>query len=112
MQENIVSAPELAEQGKQKIEWVKRNMPILQQIEGDFREQQYFRGLRVLVCIHLEAKTAYLAQVFASGGAEVAVTGSNQHSTKDDIVAALAADGLHVYARYGATQKEMRQYMN
>ena len=112
IQENIVSAPELAEQGKQKIEWVKRNMPILQQIDNDFREQQYFRGLRVLICIHLEAKTAYLAQVFASGGAEVAVTGSNPHSTKDDIVAALAADGLHVYARYGATQKEMRQYMN
>jgi len=36
-------------------------MPILQQIEDDFREQQYFKGLRVLVCIHLEAKTAYLA---------------------------------------------------
>jgi len=42
MQNNIVAAPELAEQGKQKIEWVKRNMPILQQIEDDFREQQYF----------------------------------------------------------------------
>ena len=112
MQNNIVAAPELAKQGKQKIEWVKRNMPILQQIEDDFREQQYFRGLRVLVCIHLEAKTAYLAQVFAAGGAEVAVTGSNPHSTKDDVVAALAEDGLHVYARYDATSKEMHQYMN
>ena len=112
MQKNIVAAPQLAEEGKQKIEWVKRNMPILQQIETNFLEQQYFRGLRVLVCIHLEAKTAYLAQVFASGGAEVAVTGSNPHSTKDDVVAALAAEGLHVYARYGATPEEMRQYMN
>jgi len=63
MHENIVAAPQLAEQGKQKIEWVKRYMPILRQIENDFREQQYFSGLRVLVCIHLEAKTAYLAQV-------------------------------------------------
>ena len=112
MQNNIVAAPQLAEQGKQKIEWVKRNMPILQQIEDDFREQQYFKGLRVLVCIHLEAKTAYLAQIFAAGGAEVAVTGSNPHSTKDDVVAALAEDGLHLYARYGATPKEMQQYMN
>ena len=112
MQNNIVAAPQLAEQGKQKIEWVKRNMPILQQIEDDFREQQYFKGLRVLVCIHLEAKTAYLAQIFAAGGAEVAVTGSNPHSTKDDVVAALAEDGLHVYARYGATPEEMQQYMN
>ncbi|HIB17299.1 MAG TPA: adenosylhomocysteinase, partial [Candidatus Lambdaproteobacteria bacterium] len=112
MQKNIVAEPQLAGQGKQKIEWVKRNMPILRQIEDDFRKHQYFSGLRVLVCIHLEAKTAYLAQVFAAGGAEVAVTGSNPHSTKDDVVAALAEEGMHVYARYGATPEEMRQYMN
>ncbi|MBC8258369.1 MAG: adenosylhomocysteinase [SAR324 cluster bacterium] len=112
MQNNIVAAPQLAAEGKQKIEWVKRNMPILQQIEADFHREKYFAGLRILVCIHLEAKTAYLAQVFAAGGAEVAVTGSNPHSTKDDVVAALAADGLHVYARYGATPEEMQQYMN
>ena len=112
MQKNIVAEPQLAGQGKQKIEWVKRNMPILRQIEDDFRKHQYFSGLRVLVCIHLEAKTAYLAQVFATGGAEVAVTGSNPHSTKDDVVAALAEEGIHVYARYGATPEEMRRYMN
>ena len=46
MHKNIVAAPQLAEHGKQKIEWVKRNMPILQQIEDDFREKQYFSGLR------------------------------------------------------------------
>ena len=112
MQKNIVAKPKLAKQGKQKIEWVKRNMPILRQIEEDFRKHQYFRGFRVLVCIHLEAKTAYLAKVLTSGGAEVAVTGSNPHSTKDDVVAALAEDGLHVYARYGATPEEMQHYMN
>ena len=83
MHDNIVASPQLSGQGNQKIEWVKRNMPILQQIEVDFREQQYFQGTRVLVCIHLEAKTAYLANVLASGGAEVAVAGSNPHSTKD-----------------------------
>ena len=108
MQKNIVAKPQLAKQGKQKIEWVKRNMPILRQIEDDFRKQQYFRGFRVLVCIHLEAKTAYLAKVLASGGAEVAVTGSNPHSTKDDVVAALAEEGFYVYARYGATPEEMQ----
>ena len=80
MQKNIVAKPQLAGQGKQKIEWVKRNMPILRQIEDDFRKHQYFSGLRILVCIHLEAKTAYLAQVSAAGGAEVAVTGSHPRS--------------------------------
>jgi len=49
MQKNIVAEPQLAGQGKQKIEWVKRNMPILRQIEDDFRKHQYFSGLRVLV---------------------------------------------------------------
>ena len=112
MQKNIVAKPQLAKQGKQKIEWVKRNMPILRQIEVDFCKKQYFQGFRVLVCIHLEAKTAYLAQVLASGGALVAVVGSNSHSTKDDIVAALDDEGLHVYARYGATPEEMKHYMN
>ena len=56
MHDNVVASPQLSGQGKQKIEWVKRNMPILQQIEVDFREQQYFQGTRILVCIHLEAK--------------------------------------------------------
>ena len=112
MQKNIVAKPQLAKQGKQKIEWVKRNMPILRQIEDDFCKQQYLQGFRVLVCIHLEAKTAYLAKVLASGGALVSVVGSNSHSTKDDIVAALADEGLHVYARYGATPEEMKHYMN
>ena len=112
MHDNVVASPQLSGQGKQKIEWVKRNMPILQQIEVDFREQQYFQGTRVLVCIHLEAKTAYLAQLLAAGGAEVAVTGSNSHSTKDDVVAALVDEGLHVFARYGATPEEMHQFMN
>lgn len=48
MQKNIVAELQLAGQGKQKIEWVKRNMPILRQIEDDFRKHQYFSGLRVL----------------------------------------------------------------
>src|SRR5690606_400425 len=70
-----------------------------------------FAGKRIAVSIHLEAKTAYLALVLRAGGAEVAVAGSNPESTKDDVVAALAAEGLYVYARHGATPDEMRRYM-
>ena len=86
-----------------KIEWVKRNMPILRQLEKEFCEEQPFAGKRALVCVHLEAKTAFLALTLRSGGATVAVTGSNPESTKDDVVAALAQEGLHVYARRGAS---------
>ena len=112
MHPNIVASPEKAAQGKQKINWVRRNMPILRQLESEFRQQQPFAGKRVLVCVHLEAKTAYLALVMAAGGATVAVTGSNPESTQDDVVAALNALGLHVYARHGASLDEMHEYMN
>ncbi len=112
MRPNIVASPEKAARGKQKIDWVRRNMPILRQLETEFRQQQPFAGKRVLVCVHLEAKTAYLALVMAAGGASVAVTGSNPGSTKDDVVAALDALGLHVYAKHGATLDEMEEHMS
>jgi adenosylhomocysteinase len=112
MQPNIVASPEKAADGRQKIDWVRRNMPILRQLEAEFTEQQPFAGQKVVVSVHLEAKTAYLALVMAAGGAEVAVTGSNPDSTKDDVVAALNELGLHVYARHGASLSEMREYMS
>lgn len=111
MQNNVVAAPELAAEGQRKIDWVRGNMPILRQLEQQFGAERPFAGKRIAVCIHLEAKTAYLALVLRAGGATVAVTGSNPESTKDDVVAALAAAGLHVYARHGATPEEMRRYM-
>jgi len=86
-------------------------MPILRRLEREFAAARPFAGKRIAVCIHLEAKTAYLTLLLRAGGAQVAVTGSNPESTKDDVVAALAAEGLHVYARHGATPEEMRAYM-
>lgn len=112
MRANIVASPEKAAQGRQKIEWVRRNMPILSALEVEFTEQQPFAGQKVVVSVHLEAKTAYLALLMAAGGAQVAVTGSNPDSTKDDVVAALDELGLHVYARHGASLAEMRTYMS
>jgi adenosylhomocysteinase len=111
MQENIVADPSLAAEGQRKIEWVRRNMPILRQLEAQFAAERPFAGKRIAVSIHFEAKTAYLALVLRAGGASVAVTGSNPESTKDDVVAALAAEGLHVYARHGAPPDELRRYM-
>jgi adenosylhomocysteinase len=111
MQQNIVASPELAAEGQRKIDWVRRNMPILRQLEQQFAADRPFAGKRIAVCIHLEAKTAYLALVLRAGGGAIAVTGSNPESTKDDVVAALAAEGLHVYARHGAPPDEMRRYM-
>jgi adenosylhomocysteinase len=102
----------LAGSGKQKIEWVRKNMPLLRSLEEEFRQTQPFKGLKVTVSVHLEAKTAYLAKVIAAGGGDVAVTGSNPLSTQDDVAAGLAADGLKVYAWYNSTADEYNQHLN
>ena len=112
MKPNVVARPDLAPQGHQRIAWVRKNMPILRRLESEFAAQQPFAGQRAVVSVHLEAKTAYLALVLRAGGARVAVTGSNAGSTKDDVVAALAEEGLHVYAKHGATEAEMHQALS
>lgn len=88
----------LAPLGHKRIEWVKDFMPVLSTLRERFVREQPFRGLRISVCVHLEAKTAYLALVLRDGGATVSVTGSNPLSTKDDICAALVEDGMDVHA--------------
>jgi len=104
---SIIKDASLAPAGIKKIEWVKSFMPVLNQIKEQFEKDQPFKGMRIAICLHLEAKTAYLAQVLAAGGAEVAITGSNTLSTKDEICAGLAADGkIKVYAIHDATEEE------
>ena len=102
---------DLAESGKQKIQWVRKNMPLLRSLEDEFSKTKPFDGVRVTVSVHLEAKTAYLSKVLAIGGAEVSVTGSNPLSTQDDVAAALAKDGLRVYAWYNATEEEYKEHL-
>lgn len=96
----------LWESGELKIEWVRRHMPVLAIIEEEFRREQPFKGLRVALSVHLEAKTAHLCEVLAAGGAEMYVTGSNPLSTQDDVAAALAHEGLKVFALHGASDEE------
>jgi len=103
---SIIRDPSLAPLGLKKIEWVREFMPVLAQIEERFKKEKPFAGMKIAVSVHLEAKTAYLGLVLRSGGAEVAVTGSNSLSTKDDVCAGLASLGVNVYAWHGATQEE------
>ena len=93
----------LAPSGHRKIEWVRNNMPLLRSLEDEFRESRPFEGIKISLSIHMEAKTAYLCKVLAIGGAQLAATGSNVLSTQDDVAAALADDGIRVYAVHGDT---------
>ena len=101
----------LAPSGHKKIEWVRRNMPLLRGLEEEFTTEKPFAGKRIALSIHLEAKTAYLCKVLAAGGADMKITGSNPLSTQDDIAAALVEDGLEVHAWYDATAEEYEEHI-
>jgi adenosylhomocysteinase len=111
MQDYLVRDINLAPGGRLKIDWVRVHMPVLNAIRAEFEREKPFAGVRVAMSIHLEAKTAYLAEVLKAGGAEVAISGSNPLSTQDDVAAALAAAGIHVYAWHGATDREYTEHL-
>lgn len=96
----------LAPSGRKKIEWVRSFMPALTEIEKQFEAEKPFRGLRIAVSVHLEAKTANLGLVLAKGGAEVYLTGCNPLSTQDDVAAAVAEMGVETFGIYGVTPAE------
>ena len=96
----------LWESGELKLSWVRSHMPLLDGIQKDFEKSLPFKGLKVALSVHLEAKTAHLCEVLAAGGAEMYITGSNPLSTQDDVAAALAKAGHNVYAWHGATEEE------
>ena len=101
----------LSPSGEHKIDWVRKNCPLLRSLEDDFRKEQPFKGVRIALSVHLEAKTAYLCKVLKAGGAEMYVTGSNPLTTQDDVAAALVKDGLNVFAHYGCTNEEYDSYI-
>lgn len=102
----------LAPTGHQKIAWVKEHMPLLNILNERYAEKKIFEGLNMVVTIHLEAKTAYLAQTLKNCGANVVVTGSNPLSTQDDVAAALADSGITVFATHACSQEEYDLYLS
>lgn len=101
----------LAPSGAEKIEWAYRNMPVLRAIEAELIEEQPFKGLKISVSVHVEAKTACLARALARGGADVALTGCNPLSTQDDVAAALVASGMKVYTIHGDNEQEYIEHL-
>ncbi|MFW5711949.1 MAG: adenosylhomocysteinase [Spirochaetota bacterium] len=104
--------PELAPQGRKKIEWVAKRMDILNEIKQINSEVKPLKNRRVAICLHLEAKTAYMATVIRDLGAEVIISGSNPLSTQDDVAAGLASMGIEVHSWYGASTDEYYGFIN
>ena len=101
-----VKDPTQAPQGKLLIEWAEAHMPILAQIKKQFAVEKPLKNLRIGACLHVTKETAVLMRVLKAGGADIALCGSNPLSTQDEVAAALAEEGIHVYAWRGETTDE------
>jgi adenosylhomocysteinase len=96
----------LAPQGHLQIEWASAHMPVLNQIKSRFSKEEPLQGLILGACLHVTKETAVLMDTLMAGGAKVALCGSNPLSTQDDVAAALAEKGVHVFAKRGQTTEE------
>src|SRR5215204_6019281 len=92
----------LAPQGKQRIEWADREMPVLRLIRERFEAEKPLEGIKLVACAHITTETANLARTLQAGGAEALLIASNPLSTQDDVAASLVADwGIPVMAIKG-----------
>ncbi len=102
----------LAPYGQKKIDWAYRYMPVLRAIETELIDEQPFKGMKIAVSVHVEAKTACLARALSRGGAEVALTGCNPLSTQDDVAAALVKNsGISVYTIHGDSDEDYIRHL-
>jgi adenosylhomocysteinase len=108
-----VANPALAAEGKKRIEWAERNMPVLAQIRARFEKEQPFVGVRIAACMHVTTETANLMRALKAGGAELALCASNPLSTQDDTAAALVSEfGISVFARNAVDRDGYYRHIN
>ena len=102
----------LAPQGKKRIDWAEREMPVLRLIRERFGNDQPLKGVRLVACAHITTETANLARALQAGGAESLLIASNPLSTQDDEAASLVADcGNPVFAMKGETTDTYRRHV-
>jgi adenosylhomocysteinase len=93
-----IKDPSLKEEGLKTMEWAQSRMPVLQIIKKRFEKEKPLKGVRIGACLHVTKETSQLCDAWLTGGAEVHLCASNPLSTQDEISAALASKGVHVYA--------------
>ena len=110
---NDIADASLAEQGRKRIEWAERNMPVLAQIRERFEKSQPFAGIRIAACMHVTTETANLMRVLKAGGADIALCASNPLSTQDDTAAALVHEyGISVFAKNAVDRDGYYAHLN
>ena len=101
----------LARQGLGRMDWVRERMPVLRRIKEDFARTRPFAGMRIGICLHVEAKTGIWLEALTSGGAEIAITGS-PGTTQDEVAAALVAEyNVQVFAKKRETFNQHLDYV-
>ncbi len=102
----------LAAEGKRRMDWAAREMPVLKLIKGRFAKEKPLKGLTVGACLHVTAETANLMDTLKAGGAKVLLCASNPLSTQDDIAAALVKMGIGVFSIKGEDNKTYYDHIN
>jgi adenosylhomocysteinase len=96
----------LAKEGKQLVEWAESRMPVLMALRKKYSKTKPFKGYRIAGCLHVTKETAVLVKTFVDAGAQVSWSGCNPLSTNDSVAAALAADGVSIFAWHGMSVKD------
>lgn len=107
-----IKYPELAPQGKMNLELAEMRMEALMEVKKRFEKEKPLAGIRIGMALHVTKETGILVRTLIAGGAQVAITGCNPLSTQDDIAAALAEEGVEVYAYKGETSEDYYRYLN
>jgi len=102
----------LSDKGRLKIEWAEAHMPVLMEIRREFERARPLKNIRVGFALHVTKETGVLVKTLIAGGARVAISGCNPLSTQDDVAAALAREGIRVYAWRGESRDEYYQNIN
>jgi adenosylhomocysteinase len=103
----------LAVEGKKRIEWADKDMPVLRTIRERFKKEQPLKGVRMAACLHITTETASLLRTLVAGGAQVVACASNPLSTQDDNAASLVKDfGIPIYAIKGEDRDTYYRHMN
>ena len=106
-----IKDPALAEEGRLRIDWAGREMPVIKLIQQRFAREKPLLGVRISACLHITTETANLALALKEGGAEVVLCASNPLSTQDDVAAALVDYGVPVNAIKGEDNKTYYQHI-
>lgn len=102
----------LAEQGRRNIEWAESQMGSLLKVREKFEKEKPLRNIRIGSCLHITKETAVLIKTLIAGGADVAACSCNPLSTQDDVAAALAKEGIKIYAYKGESKEDYYKFLN